>query len=132
MADSPPDPDANSQGRLANGYPSVPDHLLTSHSSSGDGAEFFTPSENLVLKTDEEQAPSSYLIAPFPPDELERRKALYRQVHLIHPTTPSHHLLRFNILHTSRDVNFDRITHLCKLVFSTKMVIISLIDGDEQ
>ncbi|KAG8711181.1 hypothetical protein FRC09_020744, partial [Ceratobasidium sp. 395] len=32
---------------LGNGYPAVPDHLLTSLSSSVDGAEFFTPSENL-------------------------------------------------------------------------------------
>ncbi|KAG8678052.1 His Kinase A domain containing protein, partial [Ceratobasidium sp. 395] len=77
---------------------------------------FFTPSENLVPKADDEPDPPTYLIPPPPPDELERRKALYR----------------FNILHTSPDVNFDRITHLCKLVFSTKMVIISLIDADEQ
>ncbi|KAG8733967.1 His Kinase A domain containing protein [Ceratobasidium sp. 423] len=77
--------------------------------------EFFTPSENLFKPDDNGDQPS-YLIPPLPPDELERRKALYR----------------FNILHTSRDVNFDRITHLCKLVFSTKMVIISLIDKDEQ
>ncbi|CCO28948.1 DNA polymerase delta small subunit [Rhizoctonia solani AG-1 IB] len=76
--------------------------------------EFFTPSETLV-KSDEDEQPS-YLIPPLPPDELERRKALYR----------------FNILHTSRDANFDRITHLCKLVFSTKMAIISLIDKDYQ
>ncbi|CAE6516153.1 unnamed protein product [Rhizoctonia solani] len=77
--------------------------------------EFFTPSETLFKPDDDSDQPS-YLIPPLPPDELERRKALYR----------------FNILHTSRDVNFDRITHLCKLVFSTKMVVISLIDKDEQ
>jgi hypothetical protein len=29
-------------------------------------------------------------------------------------------------------MNFDRIAHLAKLVFSTKGVIISLIDGHEQ
>ncbi|KAF8689033.1 Domain present in phytochromes and cGMP-specific phosphodiesterases, partial [Rhizoctonia solani] len=98
---------------LGNGYPTVPDQLLTSLSSSAD-VEFFTPSETLI-KSDEDEQPT-YLIPPLPPDELERRKALYR----------------FNILHTSRDVNFDRITHLCKLVFSTKMVIIALIDKDDQ
>lgn len=51
-----------------------------------------------------------------PPDETARRKALYR----------------FNILHTSPDVNFDRIAHMAKLVFSTKIVLIALIDGAEQ
>ncbi|KAJ1307554.1 hypothetical protein OPQ81_001651 [Rhizoctonia solani] len=98
---------------LGNGYSPVPDQLLTSLSSSVD-MEFFTPNETPIKPDDDDQP--SYLVPPFPPDELERRKALYR----------------FNILHTSRDVNFDRITHLCKLVFSTKMVIISLIDKDEQ
>ncbi|KAG8720035.1 His Kinase A domain containing protein [Ceratobasidium sp. 394] len=120
VADSQPEQNVTSlvvsTTHSGNGYPTVPDHLLTSLSSSGDGAEFFTPSENLVPKTDEEQDRPTYLIPPLPPDELERRKALYR----------------FNILYTSRDVNFDRITHLCKLVFSTKMVIISLIDGDQE
>ncbi|CAE7184639.1 unnamed protein product [Rhizoctonia solani] len=99
---------------LGNGYSMAPDQLLTSLSSSAD-VEFFTPSETLVKLEDDGERPS-YLAPPLPPDESERRKALYR----------------FNILHTSRDVNFDRITHLCKLVFSTKMVVISLIDGDEQ
>ncbi|CAE6434858.1 unnamed protein product [Rhizoctonia solani] len=96
-----------------NGYSTIPDQLLSSLSSSAD-MEFFTPSETLI-KPDDDGDQLSYLVPPLPPDELERRKALYR----------------FNILHTSRDVNFDRITHLCKLVFSTKMVVISLIDKDE-
>ncbi|CUA70493.1 Peroxide stress-activated histidine kinase mak1 [Rhizoctonia solani] len=103
----------DSGAHLGNGY-TAPDQLLSSLSSSAD-MEFFTPSETLI-KPDDDGDQLSYLVPPLPPDELERRKALYR----------------FNILHTSRDVNFDRITHLCKLVFSTKMVIISLIDKDEQ
>ncbi|KAA1467327.1 hypothetical protein DENSPDRAFT_236297 [Dentipellis sp. KUC8613] len=57
-----------------------------------------------------------YLTPPYPPDELERRRALYQ----------------FNIWNTSADVNFDRIEHLTKLVFNTKVVGISLIDGTEQ
>lgn len=57
-----------------------------------------------------------YLLPPTPSDELERRKALYR----------------FNILHTSQDVNFDRIAHLAKLVFNTKIVLIALIDDKYQ
>jgi hypothetical protein len=57
-----------------------------------------------------------YLAPPYPPDELERRRALYQ----------------FNIRNTGPDINFERIEHLTKLVFSTKTVIISLIDGDEQ
>ncbi|CAE6416351.1 unnamed protein product [Rhizoctonia solani] len=105
---------SDSGSHLGNGSSTLPDQLLTSLSSSAD-MEFFTPSETLI-KSDDDSSRSSYLIPPLPPDELERRKALYR----------------FNILHTSRDVNFDRITHLCKLVFSTKMIIISLIDKDEQ
>lgn len=57
-----------------------------------------------------------WLPAPMPPQEHERRKALYR----------------YNILHTSPDINFDRIAHMTKLVFSPKIVLITLIDADEQ
>ncbi|KAH9481647.1 Sensor histidine kinase GacS [Psilocybe cubensis] len=57
-----------------------------------------------------------YLAPPYPPDELERRRALYK----------------FNIWNTGPDMNFDRIAHLAKLVFSTKGVLVSLIDGNEQ
>lgn len=39
---------------------------------------------------------------------------------------------RFNVLNTSRDVNFDRIAHLAKLVFNTKIVVITLIEGKYQ
>ncbi|KAF8442414.1 hypothetical protein L210DRAFT_3611794 [Boletus edulis BED1] len=56
-----------------------------------------------------------YLVPPNPPDELERRRALYK----------------FNIWNTAPDINFDRIAHLVKLVFNTKSVFISLIDGTE-
>ncbi|KAF8968010.1 hypothetical protein BDZ97DRAFT_1800465 [Flammula alnicola] len=57
-----------------------------------------------------------YLAPPYPPDELERRRAMYK----------------FNIWNTGPDMSFDRIAHLAKLVFSTKGVVISLIDGHEQ
>ncbi|KAL4074816.1 hypothetical protein V8B97DRAFT_2089162 [Scleroderma yunnanense] len=57
-----------------------------------------------------------YLAPPNPPDELERRRALYK----------------FNIWNTTPDINFDRIAHLVKLVFNTKFVLISLLDGVEQ
>ncbi|KAK1920652.1 CnHHK5 [Papiliotrema laurentii] len=57
-----------------------------------------------------------WLPAPVPPQELERRKALYR----------------FGILHTAKDINFDRIAHMAKLVFSTKIVLIALTDVDTQ
>ncbi|KAH9902863.1 hypothetical protein C8Q73DRAFT_633609 [Cubamyces lactineus] len=56
-----------------------------------------------------------YLAPPNPPDELERRRALYK----------------YNIWSTGRDPNFDRIAHLVKLVFNTRIVIITLIDGTE-
>lgn len=57
-----------------------------------------------------------WLPAPIPPDELDRRKALYR----------------FGILHTAKDINFDRIAHMAKLVFNTKIVLIALTDSDTQ
>lgn len=57
-----------------------------------------------------------YLAPPYPPDELDRRRALYQ----------------FNIWNTGPDINFERIEHLTKLVFNTKTVIISLIDENEQ
>jgi len=57
-----------------------------------------------------------WLPAPLPPNEEARRRALYR----------------FNILHSAPDVNFDRIAHMAKLVFNTKIVLIALIDADVQ
>ncbi|KAF8591093.1 hypothetical protein K439DRAFT_1656912 [Ramaria rubella] len=57
-----------------------------------------------------------YLIPPTPPNEWERQKALYK----------------FNIVHTAKDANFDRIALLAKLVFNAKICLISLIDADEQ
>ncbi|KAI6122178.1 histidine kinase [Pisolithus croceorrhizus] len=59
-----------------------------------------------------------YLAPPNPPDELERRTGSRG--------------LRFNIWNTAPDINFDRIAHLVKLVFNTKIVLISLLDGTEQ
>jgi hypothetical protein len=35
-------------------------------------------------------------------------------------------------MNTGPDLNFDRIAHLAKLVFNTKGVIISVIDGQQQ
>ncbi|KAI0360052.1 hypothetical protein OH77DRAFT_1394215 [Trametes cingulata] len=57
-----------------------------------------------------------YLAPPNPPNELERRRALYK----------------YNIWNTGRDPNFDRIAHLVKLVFNTRIVVLALIDGTEQ
>ncbi|KAF8907335.1 hypothetical protein CPB84DRAFT_1844033 [Gymnopilus junonius] len=81
------------------------------------------PSESLAsvklskaAKEERMFAELEYLAPPYPPDELERRRALYK----------------FNIWNTGPDLNFDRIAHLAKLVFNTKGVIISLIDTHEQ
>ena len=52
-----------------------------------------------------------YLAPPNPPNELERRRALYK----------------YNIWNTGPDPNFDRIAHLVKLVFNTRVVIVALI-----
>ena len=57
-----------------------------------------------------------YLAPPNPPNELERRRALYK----------------YNIWGTHPDPNFDRIAHLVKLVFNTRIVVVSLIDATEQ
>ncbi|KAK0485108.1 hypothetical protein IW261DRAFT_1330790 [Armillaria novae-zelandiae] len=57
-----------------------------------------------------------YFASPDPPDEMERRRALYK----------------FNLWNTASDINFDRIAHLAKLVFNTKGVFICLIDGNDQ
>lgn len=70
------------------------------------------PPETPVDKEEAYFQEHGYLLAPKPSDDLARRKALYR----------------FKVLHTARDVNFDRIAHLVQLVFSTKIVLISLVD----
>lgn len=75
-----------------------------------------------------------YLAPPNPPDELERRRALYKCV-LVLSFVQGKVLncmdARFNIWNTGLDSNFDRICHLVKLVFSTRIVMISLVDGTE-
>ncbi|KAH7884669.1 Fph type histidine kinase [Phlebopus sp. FC_14] len=69
-----------------------------------------------AAKEEQMFAELGYLAPPNPPDELERRRALYK----------------FNIWNTTADINFDRIVHLVKLVFNTKGVCITLVDGTEQ
>ncbi|KAJ7086084.1 hypothetical protein B0H15DRAFT_987137, partial [Mycena belliarum] len=61
-------------------------------------------------------AARGFLAPPYPPDELGRRRALYK----------------FNIMNTGQDMNFDRIAHLAKLVFNTKGVVISVVDGESE
>ena len=77
-----------------------------------------------------------YLAPPNPPDELERRRAMYKSVPdalgLRTKVWCSSICCRFNIWNTGPDLNFDRIAHLAKLVFHTKGVVICLVDGNEQ
>jgi len=42
------------------------------------------------------------------------------------------HSHRFNIWNTGPDPSFQRIAYLVKLVFNTKVVVISLIDENEE
>ncbi|KAI0249154.1 hypothetical protein BJV78DRAFT_1284185 [Lactifluus subvellereus] len=90
--------------------------------ASGSSVEVSSPARALdagvgrALKEEAMFLELGYLVPPYPPDEFERRRALYQ----------------FNIWNTGPDINFERIVHLTKLVFSTKTVIIGLIDGDEQ
>ena len=69
-----------------------------------------------VSQEEEDFVRLGYLAPPYPKDEEVRRRALYK----------------FNAMHTVPDVNFDRIAYLTKLVFSTKIVVISLVDGTEE
>ncbi|KAJ6577377.1 hypothetical protein B0H19DRAFT_1119550 [Mycena capillaripes] len=69
-----------------------------------------------AVREERAYAAREFLAPPYPPDELGRRRALYK----------------FNIMHTGPDLNFDRIAHLAKLVFNTKGVLISVVDGEEE
>lgn len=75
-----------------------------------------TRTQSRAAKEEQMFADLGYLVPPNPPNELERRRALYR----------------FNIWHTGTDPSFQRIAYLVKLVFNTKIVMISLIDGNEE
>ncbi|OZJ06536.1 hypothetical protein BZG36_00586 [Bifiguratus adelaidae] len=59
---------------------------------------------------------SEFLAPPNPPNERERRSALYR----------------YRIFHTNDDVNFDRIINLTAKLFDASICVISLINTDEQ
>ncbi|TFY82873.1 hypothetical protein EWM64_g1139 [Hericium alpestre] len=85
-----------------------------SHRSGSDAAASLKASR--AIKEESMFMELGYLAPPYPPDELERRRALYQ----------------FNIWNTGPDANFDRIEHLTKLVFNTKAVGIGLVDGTEQ
>ncbi|KAG8857653.1 His Kinase A domain containing protein [Tulasnella sp. 330] len=90
--------------------PSLPAHSNLNTPSSLDGiTQPQIPGEISFAKL-------GYLEAPFPPDERARRQALHK----------------YSALYTAKDVNFDRIAHLAKLVFNTKVVVIALIDGQNQ
>ena len=52
------------------------------------------------------------------------------EIQFLSPLT-TYSFLRFNIWNTGHDVNFDRIAHLVKLVFNTRIVVIALIDGTD-
>ncbi len=75
----------------------------------------FSPAPSVAVPEDSFEE-KGYLMPPSPPNELARRKALYR----------------YDILHTAPDANFDRIAHLAKLVFRSKIVMIVLVDDDKQ
>jgi hypothetical protein len=80
---------------------------------SSSESSVFTPTR--AVKEEQMFADLGYLAPPNPPNELDRRRALYR----------------FNIWNTGTDPSFQRIAYLVKLVFNTKIVLISLIDGNE-
>lgn len=73
-----------------------------------------TQPEQYKLSDEEFYLVNGYLRAPVPSNDALRRRALHR----------------FKLLHTAQDINFNRIAHLVKLVFSTNVVLISLVDED--
>ncbi|KAH9989015.1 hypothetical protein BJV77DRAFT_1018997 [Russula vinacea] len=87
--------------------PSEPSVEVSSHSRTVDaGAGRALKEETMFIDL-------GYLAPPYPPDELDRRRALYQ----------------FNIWNTGPDINFERIEHLTKLVFSTKTYVSSAARG---
>ena len=93
--------------------------LFTSHEAPAalPSSDHHEKPTNVVSGSQEEEEyhARGFLAPPLPYDDASRRRALYG----------------FRILHTAPDVNFDRIAHLAKLVFSSKIVLISLVDEKE-
>lgn len=93
--------------------------LFTSHEAPAalPSADHHERPTNVVSRSQEEEEyhARGFLAPPLPHNDAQRRRALYG----------------FRILHTAPDVNFDRIAHLAKLVFSSKIVLISLVDEKE-
>ncbi|KAG8869471.1 His Kinase A domain containing protein [Tulasnella sp. 331] len=94
----------------------VPKHDLQTESTQGSPAGISMGDMIATTSSETSFASLGYLAPPLPPDERGRMQALHR----------------YSILYTAKDVNFDRLSHLAKLVFNVKMVIISLIDGQNQ
>lgn len=115
--------------------PVIPDRTFRHHRtvrSSSDNSGFGPRS----VKEESMFYELGYLAAPNPPDEIERRRALYRFGDS--PKSRNRNgralnlLSRFNIWNTGTDPSFQRIAYLVKLVFNTKIVVISLIDENEE
>jgi signal transduction histidine kinase len=84
---------------------------------SEDFKDFDDNYENNCYQFDDDELDSShYLPPPMPPNEVERRRALWR----------------FQILNTSNDVNFARIVALSKEHFKTSISMISLLNTTHQ
>ncbi|KAJ9101227.1 hypothetical protein QFC21_003446 [Naganishia friedmannii] len=93
--------------------------LFTSHEAPAalPSSDHHEKPTNVISRSQEEEDyyNRGFLAPPMSHHEESRRRALYG----------------FRILHTAPDVNFDRIAHLAKLVFSSKIVLISLVDENE-
>lgn len=98
------------------------------------GRVFDSSRAGRAVKEEQAYAELGFLIPPNPPDELERRRALYKcdSLALYCTVTDIDKRYRYNIWNTGPDLNFDRIVHLAKLVFNTKYAVISMIDSNEQ
>ncbi|KAL1411557.1 hypothetical protein Q8F55_002519 [Vanrija albida] len=113
------------QSRLGNGVVDSADDYFSSvpaRRSTGVTPVHSDPGENLiptVVHPSELGAfyyEYGFLPALEPPNEKERLKALYS----------------YNIWHSPGDPNFDRIVHMAKLVFNTRLVLLNFIDSDTQ
>ena len=89
---------------------------MTASANIGEGPSPITNHVHAGKQTEKFYGEHGYLPAVYPPNELDRRKALRR----------------YGPPMLTGNANFDRIAHLVKLVFNTKLVLISFVGEKEQ
>lgn len=85
-------------------------------SQAGSNAPYLHAYYNVGRRVEEFYRLNGYLPAIMPPNDVDRRGALRR----------------YGPPRVSSDANFDRVAHLVKLVFNTKLVLVSLVGESSQ